>query len=101
EPAAKIAFFATCYVNYNQPEIGTDTLEVMARNNVDVVFAYERCCGMPLWHNGDVDGAVEVAKQNMAFLLGHVEAGRSVIATNTTCSQMIRVEYPRLLGTEE
>jgi Fe-S oxidoreductase len=25
EPAAKIAFFSTCYVNYNQPEIGTDS----------------------------------------------------------------------------
>ena len=47
EPAAKIAFFATCYVNYHQPEIGADTLEVMAHNNVDVSFAYERCCGMP------------------------------------------------------
>ena len=48
EPTAKVAFFATCYVNYNQPEIGLDTLEVMAHNNVDVEFAYERCCGMPL-----------------------------------------------------
>jgi glycerol-3-phosphate dehydrogenase subunit C len=101
EPAAKVAFFSTCYVNYNQPEIGTDTLEVMDRNNVDVAFAYEQCCGMPLWHNGDVDGAVESAQQNVAALLRHVEDGRSVIATNPTCSQMIRVEYPRLLGTEE
>jgi Fe-S oxidoreductase len=101
EPAARVAFFSTCYVNYNQPEIGTDTLEVMDRNNVDVVFAYEQCCGMPLWHNGDVDGAVESAKQNVAALLRHVDDGRSVIATNPTCSQMIRVEYPRLLGTEE
>src|SRR6185436_19388820 len=100
EPAARVAFFSTCYVNYNQPEIGTDTLEVMARNNVDVAFAYERCCGMPLWHNGDVDGAVEAAKQNVAFLLPHVEAGRTVIATNPTCSQMLRMEYPRLLGTD-
>ena len=66
EPVAKIAFFSTCYVNYNQPEIGTDTLEVMAHNNVDVSFAYERCCGMPLWHNGDMDGAIEAAKQNVA-----------------------------------
>ena len=57
QPAAKIAFFSTCYVNYNQPEIGVDTLEVMAHNNVDVAFAYERCCGMPLWHNGDMDAA--------------------------------------------
>jgi len=29
EPAARVAFFSTCYVNYNQPEIGLDTLEVM------------------------------------------------------------------------
>lgn len=101
EPAAKIAFFSTCYVNYNQPEIGTDTLEVMARNNVDVVFAYERCCGMPLWHNGDMDGAVEAAKQNVAGLVRFVQDDRGIVATNPTCSQMIRVEYPRLLGTDD
>jgi len=101
EPAAKIAFFSTCYVNYNQPEIGNDTLEVMAENNVDVAFAYERCCGMPLWHNGDMDGAIEAAKENVASLLKYVDSGRNVVATNPTCSQMIRVEYPRLLGTVE
>jgi Fe-S oxidoreductase len=101
EPSAKIAFFSTCYVNYNQPEIGNDTLEVMVKNNVDVAFAYERCCGMPLWHNGDMDGAIEAAKQNVASLLKHVDSGRNVVATNPTCSQMIRVEYPRLLGTVE
>ena len=27
--------------------------------------------------------------------------GRKIIATNPSCSQMIRVEYPRLLGTDE
>src|SRR5258706_5191780 len=100
EPTAKVAFFSTCYVNYNQPEIGLDTLEVMARNNVDVVFAYDRCCGMPLWHNGDMDGATEAAKYNVDHLLPFVDEGRTVIATNPTCSQMIRVEYPRLLGSE-
>jgi Fe-S oxidoreductase len=101
EANAKIAYFSTCYVNYNEPEIGLDTLEVMARNNVDVSFAYERCCGMPLWHNGDMEGAVEAAGKNVADLLRHVNDGRTVVATNPTCSQMIRVEYPRLLGTED
>jgi Fe-S oxidoreductase len=101
EPVSKIAFFSTCYVNYNQPELGSDTLEVMARNNVDVVFAYERCCGMPLWHNGDMDGAIEAAKANVSHLLGFVDKGRIVVATNPTCSQMIRVEYPRMLGSDD
>jgi Fe-S oxidoreductase len=101
EPAARIAFYSTCYVNYNQPEIGLDTLSVMAHNNIDVAFAYERCCGMPLWHNGDMDGAIDAAKANVADLTRFVKDGRKIIATNPTCSQMIRVEYPRLLDTEE
>lgn len=101
EPTAKIAFFSTCFVNYNAPGIGMDTLEVMARNNVEVAFAYEQCCGMPHWHNGDMGAATAAAKKNVAALARHVDEGRMVVATNPTCSQMIRIEYPRLLGTDE
>jgi Fe-S oxidoreductase len=101
DPTAKIAFFSTCYVNYNQPEIGLDTLDVMERNDIDVSFAYERCCGMPLWHNGDMDGAIAAARDNVAHLGRFVAEERTIVATNPTCSQMIRVEYPRLLGTED
>lgn len=101
EPVAKIAFFSTCFVNYNAPGLGMDTLEVMACNKVDVAFAYEQCCGMPSWHNGDMDTASAAARKNVAALSRHLAAGRTIVATNPTCSQMIRVEYPRLLGTEE
>jgi Fe-S oxidoreductase len=88
-------------LNYNQPEIGLDTLEVMGRNNIDVSFAYEHCCGMPLWQNGDMDGAIAAAREIVGRLGGFVDEGRTVVATNPTCSQKIRVEYPRMLGTEE
>ncbi len=101
EPVAKIAFFSTCYVNYNEPGLGLDTLEVMARNNVDVAFAYEKCCGMPSWHNGDMAAAQTAAQNNVQSLARHIADERLIIATNPTCSQMIRVEYPRLLGTAE
>jgi Fe-S oxidoreductase len=100
-PAAKIAFFCTCYVNYNDPGLGLDTLEVMARNNVDVAFAYEQCCGMPSWHNGDMAGATAAVEKNVQTFARHIAEGRIIVATNPTCSQMIRVEYPRLLGTEQ
>lgn len=101
EPAAKIAFFATCYVNYNQPEIGSDTLQVMAHNEVDVAYAYDACCGMPAWHNGAMDEAIAAARSNVAELVRHVRAERTIIATNPTCSQMIRIEYPRLLDSDD
>ena len=68
-----------------------DTLEVMARNEIDVAFAYEQCCGMPPWHNGDMDSAIAAARKNVAALLPHVNVGRTIVATNPTCSQMLRV----------
>ena len=100
-PAARIAFFPTCYVNYNEPGLGLDTLEVMAHNNVDVVFAYEQSCGMPSWHNGDMPAAIAAAEKNVRSFATHVAEERLIVATNPTCSQMIRVEYPRLLGNDE
>jgi len=101
EPVAKVAFFSTCFVNYNAPGLGTDMLEVIARNRVDVAFAYEQCCGMPAWHNGDMETATAAARKNVVALSRHLAEGRTIVATNPTCSQMIRIEYPRLLGTEE
>lgn len=101
EPIAKIAYFSTCFINYNEPGIGMDTLEVMARNGVDVAFAYEQCCGMPAWHNGDMDKATAQARKNVALLAPLVRDGRTIIATNPTCSLTIREEYPRLLDSEE
>jgi len=101
EPVAKIAYFSTCFVNYNEPGIGMDTLEVMARNSIDVAFAYEQCCGMPSWHNGDMDKATSQARKNVALLAPFVAEGRTIVATNPTCSLTIRDEYPRLLDTNE
>ena len=99
EPVARVAYFATCFVNYNEPGIGMDTLEVMARNRVDVALAYRECCGMPSWHNGDMDRARSQAERNVEFLAPFVAEGRTIVATNPTCSMTLRDEYPRMLGT--
>ncbi len=101
EPIARVAFFPTCFVNYNKPTLGLDTLEVLARNQIDVAFVYERCCGMPAWHSGQMDQALEAARENVRALFRFALEGRTLVVTNPTCSQMIRMEYPRLLGTDE
>src|SRR5471032_2996635 len=44
----KVAIFATCYVNYNEPGIGHDLLAVLAHNEIPYVLVEkEACCGMP------------------------------------------------------
>jgi glycerol-3-phosphate dehydrogenase subunit C len=52
----KVAVFATCYVNYNEPGIGHDLLKVLEHNEIPyVVVEKETCCGMPKLELGDLE----------------------------------------------
>src|SRR5512146_1562907 len=63
----KVAVFATCYVNYNEPGIGHDFLAVLEHNAIPYeVVNKERCCGMPKFELGDLDSVAEHAAANIA-----------------------------------
>jgi len=102
ETGHEAVLFQTCYVQNNEPEIGRDTMEVLAANQVDCkcVNGLE-CCGMPRWEKGDLAGVRRQAKANLDRLMPHVEAGAKVLALNPTCSMMLRKEYPELLEGED
>ncbi len=94
--------FQTCYVQYNEPEIGRDTVDVLQRNGVGITCEKGlECCGMPAWERGDLDTVRERATANLDKLLPHVEAGKKVLAINPTCSMMLRREYPELVATAD
>ncbi len=72
----KVAIFATCYVNYNEPGIGQDLLKVLEHNEIPaVVVEKENCCGMPKLELGDLD-AVERLKNGQHPGAGEAGAGR-------------------------
>jgi len=93
-------FFATCSVNYSDPEVGRAAVEVLERSNVRVDLHYERCCGMPFTDTGDLDAARRNAERNVAELLPAVEDGAHVVVPGPSCSLLFKQEYPRLLGSE-
>ena len=44
----KVALYATCYINYNEPGIGHDLLKILAHNSIPTrLVEKEACCGMP------------------------------------------------------
>ncbi|MBT3908942.1 MAG: glycerol-3-phosphate dehydrogenase, partial [Rhodospirillaceae bacterium] len=43
----KAVLYATCFANYNNPEIGIAAQAVLARNGVETVVVHPACCGMP------------------------------------------------------
>ena len=55
--ARKVALFATCSVEYNEPATGRAAVHVLERNGVDVSLPEQRCCGMPYLDGGAVDEA--------------------------------------------
>lgn len=101
-PGSPAVLFQTCFVENNDPQLGRDTLEVLEKNGVQTGCVKGlACCGMPAWEHGDLDSLQQQAKQNLAALLPHVDAGAKVLAINPTCSMMLRREYPELVQKED
>ena len=100
-PAARVALFATCTVEYNEPAIGRATVRVLERNGVDVALPAQRCCGMPYLDGGAVEQARGLVRDNVRTLAAAVREGREIVSPGPTCSYMLKQEYPWLDGSED
>lgn len=100
-PAAKVAIFHTCFVNYYHPAPGRALVKVLAKNGCAISSPAQNCCGMPALDGGDIALAQKLARANVASLLPLVRQGCRVAAINPTCSLMMRKEYPSLLDSDE
>jgi Fe-S oxidoreductase len=99
--APKIALFATCPVEYNDPAVGRAAVHVLERNGVDVSLPPQRCCGMPYLDGGAMDEARALIRDNVRTLAAAVREGREIVVPGPTCSYMLKHEYPWLDGSEE
>jgi glycerol-3-phosphate dehydrogenase subunit C len=97
----KAVIYATCYGNYNNPEIGVATRAVLARNGVETEVVYPRCCGMPHLERGDVARVAEHAQTVADGLLPYVAEGYDVIALVPSCALMLKFEWPLILPQDE
>jgi glycerol-3-phosphate dehydrogenase subunit C len=97
----KVAFFATCTVEYNDPAIGRAAVAVLERNGVDVTLPPQRCCGMPYLDGGAVEECRALVRENVRTLAAAVREGREIVSTGPTCSYMLKQEYPWLDGSED
>lgn len=91
----KVALFATCYGNYNEPHLGEDLVAVFEHNGIPVTLTNkEACCGMPKLELGDLE-AVEKAKNiNIPELVRLVNEGWDIIAPIPSCALMFKQELP-------
>ncbi|MFN4263141.1 MAG: heterodisulfide reductase-related iron-sulfur binding cluster [Thioalkalivibrionaceae bacterium] len=93
--SGRVALFATCYGQYNEPHIAEDLVRVFEHNQIEVVVVpKEQCCGMPKLELGDLD-AVEKAKDANIFVLkSMVDEGFDIVAPVPSCVLMFKQELP-------
>jgi len=91
----KVALFATCYGNYNEPQIGDDLIRVFEHNGIPVVLAQrERCCGMPKLELGDLEAVARAKEENIPVLAALIDDGFDIIAPVPSCVLMFKQELP-------
>ena len=99
EPAGrtrgKVALFATCYTNCNEPGPGEDLVAVFQHNGIPVVLPpQEKCCGMPKLELGDLQSVQRAKEFNIPVLAKLVDEGFDLTALVPSCVLMFKQELP-------
>jgi glycerol-3-phosphate dehydrogenase subunit C len=93
----KVAIYATCYVNYNEPGIGHDLLAILRHNEIPAeLVEKEACCGMPKLELGDLDAVEALKEKNIPHLVKLARAGYAILTPVPSCTLMYKQELPLL-----
>ncbi|MFC6669308.1 heterodisulfide reductase-related iron-sulfur binding cluster [Marinobacterium aestuariivivens] len=91
----KVALFATCYGNYNKPDLGEDLYRVYQHNDIRIeLVPREQCCGMPKLEIGDLESVARAKEANIPVLARLVDEGFDLIAPVPSCVLMFKQELP-------
>ena len=97
----KVALFATCYGNRNEPQLGLDLVSVFEHNAIEVALvARENCCGMPKFELGDLPAVADLKSKNLPPLLAMIDSGYDIVAPIPSCVLMFKQELPLMFPDE-
>jgi glycerol-3-phosphate dehydrogenase subunit C len=97
----KVAIFATCFVNYNEPGIGHDLIKLLQHNAVPyVIVEKESCCGMPKLELGDLKSVEKHKNDNIPVLARYAKEGYAIVSAIPSCTLMFKQELPLMFPDE-
>ena len=98
----KVAMYATCYINFNEPGIGHDLLNILEHNEIPTcVVEKEACCGMPKLELGDLAAVEKLKNQNIPYLYQLAQEGYAILTAVPSCTLMYKQELPLLFPDDE
>jgi glycerol-3-phosphate dehydrogenase subunit C len=90
----KVALYATCFVDYNEPDTAVAAAKVLALQGVEVKLVYPECCGMPQLEAGDLKDVAGRAERVAKVFAPLIDDGYDVVALTASCGLMMKFEWP-------
>ncbi len=95
DTTGRVALFATCYGNRNEPALDEDLVAIFEHNGIEMtLLPRERCCGMPSFELGDLAAVAKLKEQNIPQLAQAVAGGYDLVAPIPSCVLMFKQELP-------
>lgn len=93
----KVALYATCFVDYNEPDTAVAAAKVLALQGCEVKLVYPECCGMPQLEAGDLKDVATTAERVAKVFEPLIATGYDVVALTASCGLMLKFEWPLLM----
>lgn len=94
----KVVLWVDSFSDAMAPDIPRAALDVLTAAGCDVeIAAPGACCGLTLISTGQLDAAKAKLRTTIDLLLPHVQAGRSVIGLEPSCTATLRSDLTELL----
>jgi glycolate oxidase iron-sulfur subunit len=94
--APLVGYWMSCGYNYVLPEVGEATVRVLERLGNRVEVLDNCCCGLAAYGYGDLEGAANLARENVRRL-GDVERFDAIVSECGSCSGHLK-EYAEVLA---
>lgn len=91
----RVALFVPCFVDLLHPEVAIATVQLLEGLGVEVAFPEEQtCCGQAHYNAGHRAEARRLARR-FCHIFASFDA---IVCPSGSCTTMVRVHYPALLG---
>ena len=98
----RVALFASCYCNFNEPGIAEDLVAVFEHNGIPVrLTEKESCCGMPKLEQGDLESVDKLRQKNIPQLVKLIDEGWDIVAAVPSCVLMFKQELPLMFPDDD
>lgn len=98
----RVVLFLSCHANFNDPGgEGLAAFEILGENGLEVLLPEVKCCAMARINAGADSKVRSQMLHNLKVLFPFATRGIPILFTEPSCLLAIKMEYPRILASEE